>query len=432
MKILFVISQVTASLLLLVSTRSALLAQNGAIQLTLKGGWASPSEPVRKVQVAGSYTYLVVGDTGLQVLDVSSLTNPVPLGRYDAVQRINGIHVVGLHAFLATGGSITDTHPGRLEILDVSQPTNLVFLSGIETRERANNVCVTENLAYVAEGTWWCEPNRVGAVEIFSVTNPAHPTVVGRYDASEPVNDMKVVDGYAYLAGGGAALTILDVSDSRSPVWVGEFSTNNISGGEVHGLAIELNDQYAFCSFNPEGFFILDIRDRSRPLLISEFSPFSEGALDYGLSVHVVEHFAFVVVQAYDPETGLWAFLFFFVADPSNLSTLADLMHHALGRFNEPASLVDLQLANGHAYMAVTGGLLVYEFTELPYFKSISQNAENIAPTWNTLPGLKLQSSPSLTNPDWTDVPGSLGTNRIELPRDGEARFFRLVQPASP
>lgn len=107
-------------------------------------------------------------------------------------------------------------------------------------------------------------------------------------------------------------------------------------------------------------------------------------------------------------------------------------MQHALGRFNEPATLVDLQLASGHAYMAVTGGLLVYEFTELPYFRSIVRTADKIILSWNNLPRLTLQSTPSLTNPDWTDVPGSMGTNQMQLPLSGGHQFFRLVQPATP
>jgi len=92
----------------------------------------------------------------------------------------------------------------------------------------------------------------------------------------------------------------------------------------------------------------------------------------------------------------------------------------------------DLQLAGKHAYMAFGAGLLVYEITELPYFRSIVRSGEGIVLSWNDLPGLKLQSTPSLTNPDWTDVPGSVGTNQMQLPLGGGHQFFRLVQPAAP
>jgi len=35
----------------------------------------------------------------------------------------------------------------------------------------------------------------------------------------------------------------------------------------------------------------------------------------------------------------------------------------------------------------------------------------------------------SLTQPDWTEVPGSEATNQIQLPLSRGHEFFRLVQP---
>jgi hypothetical protein len=78
MKTKLLISSPLVSVLALVCTQSALLARNGAIQLTLIGGWVGASEPVRKLQVVGSYAYLVGGETGLQVLDVNSPTLALP------------------------------------------------------------------------------------------------------------------------------------------------------------------------------------------------------------------------------------------------------------------------------------------------------------------------------------------------------------------
>ena len=147
--------RIAVTLLSLGLTQLPVVAQNGALQFTLKGGWASASEPVSNVLLVGPYAYLVVVETGLQVLDVSSPTNPVPLGRYDAAQRINGFHVAGHLASLATGDSITQTNdPGVLEILDVSQPANLVFLSSAETHARANSVCVAVALPSFVKSRW--------------------------------------------------------------------------------------------------------------------------------------------------------------------------------------------------------------------------------------------------------------------------------------
>lgn len=48
---------------------------------------------------------------------------------------------------------------------------------------------------------------------------------------------------------------------------------------------------------------------------------------------------------------------------------------------------------------------------------------------WNGGPGIKLQQTPSLKNPDWQEVPGSDGASLLELPCAARAVFFRLVKP---
>jgi len=48
--------------------------------------------------------------------------------------------------------------------------------------------------------------------------------------------------------------------------------------------------------------------------------------------------------------------------------------------------------------------------------------------SWSGGPGIKLQKTTSLTNPNWQDVMGSDGASSIALPCDGAAGFFRLIQ----
>ena len=253
--------------------QSQVVAQNGAIQLTLKGGWASASEPVRKLQVVGPHAYLVVGETGLQVLEVSSPTNPVPLGRYNASQRINGFHVDGNYAFLAEGSFITGTNdPGIMEILDVSQPTNLVHLGAINTLGRANAVHVTEDYAYVAESTRWTGSNLLGALEIFRITNHASPTWVGRYETSNAVNDVRVAGHYAYLAGGDADLTVLDVSNPDTIAWVADktWTGQDPIFGEYGGPAyqITLSSNHVYVADGFDGLHVLDVSDPHQAIQI--------------------------------------------------------------------------------------------------------------------------------------------------------------------
>jgi len=417
----------TASLLAFFAHQWPLCAQSSPVQLTLKGSWTNAAGPVRKAQVVGPHAYLVVGETGLQVLDVSSPTNPLPLGRYDAAHRINGFHVVEHHAYLATGDSITQTNdPGMLEVLNVTQPTNLVRLSGTTTPGRANNVYVTEDLAYVAEGTWWTGSNLLGALRIFSVTNPANPSVVGHLETSAAVYGVQSVGNYAYLAGGDTDLLVVDVSRPQQPVVVGNFETNSVGGLNT----IRVIDRSAYVWREPFGrLIILDVMDPAHPSWISTVGGNVQGA-DLVISAVAMNGSYRCLAWGVKDTFGCFGTTWLTLQDTSSGVLLG---HLDLGSACPAPFFTDFQMADNVLYAATSQhGLLVFEIVEWPYLKSISISEEKIVLAWNDLPGLKLQRTPSLVNPDWTDVPGSLGTNRIELPRDGDAGFFRLAQPATP
>lgn len=60
---------------------------------------------------------------------------------------------------------------------------------------------------------------------------------------------------------------------------------------------------------------------------------------------------------------------------------------------------------------------------------SISASGGNVLISWNGGAGIKLQTTTSLTNPNWQDVPGSLGVSSISLPATGDPAYFRLARP---
>jgi hypothetical protein len=79
-------------------------------------------------------------------------------------------------------------------------------------------------------------------------------------------------------------------------------------------------------------------------------------------------------------------------------------------------------MARGHS------GLLVFEVAGPP-IRSITCSSNRIVLRWDCAAGLKLQRNPSLTNPDWNDVPNSERQSSIELPIGSGSQFFRLVRP---
>ena len=63
-----------------------------------------------------------------------------------------------------------------------------------------------------------------------------------------------------------------------------------------------------------------------------------------------------------------------------------------------------------------------------PTFTSITAAGGKVTITWVGGPNIKLQTTASLTNPNWQDVAGSLGKSSVEAVTGGAA-FYRLSAP---
>jgi hypothetical protein len=59
---------------------------------------------------------------------------------------------------------------------------------------------------------------------------------------------------------------------------------------------------------------------------------------------------------------------------------------------------------------------------------SIVRNGSEVVISWVGAPGVKLQKTTSLTNPNWQDVPGSTGASSVTEPTTGPAAYYRLVR----
>lgn len=60
---------------------------------------------------------------------------------------------------------------------------------------------------------------------------------------------------------------------------------------------------------------------------------------------------------------------------------------------------------------------------------SITLSGGNVTITWNGSPSVKLQKTPTLANPNWQDVPGSLGSSTATDAISGAAAFYRAIRP---
>lgn len=161
--------------------------------------------------VPGASLYAVVagGASGLYVVDLSQLENPVLVGSLDTTGRANGVALSGATAYVADGLA-------GLMTLDLSIPARPNVLSRLDVGGNAVDVSV--------EGIWVYVLEEQGGLVICDVSNPGLVRILSRFDLGMAAARMVVRGNLAYIAA-ASGLRIVDVSNPRSPTLRGSLSS---------------------------------------------------------------------------------------------------------------------------------------------------------------------------------------------------------------
>jgi hypothetical protein len=431
------------------------------------GGSNTGGSPVSSVAVSGNFAYVAVGDpglmgggdAGLQVIDISDPANPQRLGVNDTNGMTVDVARSGNYAYVAEGYA-------GLKVIDVSNAGNPRNVSEYHTIGWAEQVTVSAKYAYVTERKYAGEYDWVYGLEIVDVSNPANPKHVGWYDAGTWAGKAALSGNYAYLAGADG-LQVIDISQPASPRQVGRYAgaTNlnpltairSIAVAGDHAYVVNRKDgllvldvsnpanigkvgeyrnepyvgpvavsgafaclaytEAADCC-NQAGLQVIDISNPSNPLLVGQCSITKDyyGFWPYGMAIAGNYVYLALVVEGFGDAGRLVAID---ISDPSHPQQVGG---HAFAHANGVAvSGNQVYLANG------SEGLLILEMQ--PFVKSIAREGQDLKLSWEGFGLARLQRATRLTNPDWSDLPGSAVTNYATLPIDGANAFFRLVKP---
>ena len=123
-------------------------------ELTLAGSYDTLGS-ARGVAIAGDYAYVIDGDAGLVVVDISDPAAPVWAGYYDTPGWANGVAIAGDYAYVACDDA-------GLVVVDISDPTAPVWAGGYDTPYRAHALAIAGDHAYLA-----CYAAGLVVVEVF-------------------------------------------------------------------------------------------------------------------------------------------------------------------------------------------------------------------------------------------------------------------------
>jgi hypothetical protein len=216
-------------------------------------------------------------------------------------------------------------------------------------------------------------------LQAYDLSDPALPRQMGMTNTADCGRDLCVVGRHAYVAIPNF-IEVFDVSNPSHPTMVSRCRVgpdaepvnivNIASDGSHLYLSEEVRHWVGNTELRSSRFGVMDVRDPANPIRV-----------------------------------GGW--------------TITD--DHLMGR---------LTLAGNYAYVADgRWGFKVVRLRDLLTLNAPLLSPEGLALSWAGGPGIKLQKTTSLTNPNWQDVPGSEGVSQIELPCAEAAAFFRLVEP---
>ena len=208
----------------------------------------------------GAYLYLA--SEGLQIVDVTRLASPSPIGGVATPGVFTGL-VVYPYAYLARGG--------LLDIFNIENPAAPVFLSSIAAR--CYTVAVADAFAYCTNG---------GGLDVIDIADPRSPVLVGTTGVGWPMWPVAIDVQLPYIyASGGIGLRVFDVSSPSSPLLVSETSVLEITDLTVVGSNLFTTGQYR----------ILEVIDVSNPAMPRSISHVIGGG---GRGLAIVDDLAFV------------------------------------------------------------------------------------------------------------------------------------------
>jgi hypothetical protein len=161
--------------------------------------------------VQGGYAYGSGRYCGIQVVDVSTPSNPL----YETSYGMSGRSYE--HSDINGNYLYAAAHTHGIEIVDISNPLSPQSVSSFPA-ENAWAVDEYQGLLYVADGQ--------AGLKIIDVSNPQQPILLGQAGGSGTAKDVVAQGNYAFLAVGAGGVDMFDVSDPYQPTLVANYNTS--------------------------------------------------------------------------------------------------------------------------------------------------------------------------------------------------------------
>jgi photosystem II stability/assembly factor-like uncharacterized protein len=203
----------------------------------------------------------------LRIVDFSNLGSPAQVGILETVGLSNHADVANGQAYVATSRTTSD----RLKVLNLANLSNITQTASLETSYGINDVVANGIRAYLAGGG--------AGLRAIDISNPARPVEDGSSLSAPQAQDIVISGNYAYVADGYNGLKIFDIRTPGKPGLLGACPTS----GYAYQLAV--SGTYAYLACDTQGLRIIDISDPQNPHIVGS-RVFSESAYNVAVSAN--------------------------------------------------------------------------------------------------------------------------------------------------
>ncbi len=190
------------------------------------------------VEVVDEIAYIVTGDRGLLILDVSDFDNPVEIGSYNTPGNATEVAVSNGFAYVVDGAGLC--------ILDITEPSHPIEMAYYNTYPVSGIEVIDDIVFAIRPGVWIGEnENReriLGGLCIIDIESPDNPIDLSFWDDESSVNDVAISGDYAFVVLGNEGICTINISDLENP-----FEVNRVQLDPPKNMVgIELLDSLAY------------------------------------------------------------------------------------------------------------------------------------------------------------------------------------------
>ncbi|BCG64487.1 MAG: hypothetical protein methR_P2268 [Methyloprofundus sp.] len=215
------------------------------------------------IAVSGNYAYVADGREGLQIIDITTPSNPIIKNTVNTLGIATVVKVIGNYAYVVNDAS-------DLHIINISQPESPIIvaeLGSLSNSERSSSIDITvaDNYVYLVNS------NEMIIIDVGIITAP----VVVRTLSDSDYIKVSIVENYAYAIDySESILDIIDISIPGSAEVVGRLKMER---EHILSRASEIfvKENYAYITASLPmskeenagyGMAVIDIRSASHPI----------------------------------------------------------------------------------------------------------------------------------------------------------------------